>query len=132
MKAQVLLVDDDASVRTSLARVLETANLRVIQAANGVEALNEISRQRVDLVLLDLPEKNGWDTLRTLASFHPVLPVVVMTARSLQLVQAAAIGVGAVMEKPLDFPKLLRTVDELLSNSSAARLARSAEWNSAL
>lgn len=123
MKANVLLVDEDAAVRSSLARVLETADLTVIQAANEAEALERISRHPVNLILLDLSpsEGNGWDAARKLTARNPMLPVVVMAARPDQLAQADAVGVRAFLEKPPDFHKLLQTVKELLDNSDTAR-----------
>lgn len=126
MKANVLLVDDDPAVRTSLARVLESSCYSVIQAANGIEALEQISRQPVDLVLLDLnmPRQNGWDTFEKLTASDPLLPVIVISARPTLLRVPAGSGVGALMEKPLDFRKLLQLISELLAAASKARLAR--------
>ena len=128
MKNRILLVDDDPGVRRMLLRVLEEENYLVLPATNGVQALEIASTKAPDLVLLDLamPLQNGWDAFQQLANDHPSLPVIIITARSNQLFPALASGVGALMEKPLDLPKLLRTIRDLLAEPAETRLARAA------
>jgi len=126
MKYKVLLVDDDAAVRRMLSRVLEEEAYSVFLAANAGEALEVASTAAVDLALLDLnlPDQNGWDLFERLITEHPFLPIIVLTARSNQLFPALAAGVGALMEKPLDLPKLLATMRDLLEEPAAIRRAR--------
>jgi DNA-binding response OmpR family regulator len=126
VKKKLLLVDDDPSVREALANVLIGEGYEVVQAGDGVEALELASKIPLDLVLLDLnlPKKNGWDTFEILTRQNPRVPVVIITARSNQLFPALASGVGALMEKPLDLPKLLQTIRNLLDEPVEARLAR--------
>lgn len=126
MKKRLLLVDDDSGVREALANVLTGENYEVVPATNGIEAIDLASRTEMDLVLLDLnlPKKNGWDTFEILIRENPGLPVVIITARSNQLFPALASGVGALMEKPLDLPKLLQTIHNLLAEPMESRLAR--------
>ena len=123
---KLLLVDDDPAVRESLAHVLTSEGYAVLTASNGVEALEVTTQHPVDLVLLDLnlPKKNGWDTFELMIKQNPQLPVIIITARPNQLFPALASGAGALMEKPLDFPKLLQTIHDLLSEPVAARVAR--------
>lgn len=123
---KLLLVDDDPGVRESLAHVLTTEGYDVLPAANGVEALEVAALHPVDLVLLDLnlPRKNGWDTFELMIKQNPQLPVIIITARPNQLFPALAAGAGALMEKPLDFPKLLQTIRDLLAEPAQARAAR--------
>jgi CheY-like chemotaxis protein len=126
MKNSILLVDDDPGVRRMLLRVLEDEGYIVFPAAGGLEALEIASGKAPDLVLLDLtlPGQDGWQTCQQLSLDHPLLPVIIITARPNQLFSALASGVGALMEKPLDLPKLLRTIQELLEEPPEARLAR--------
>ena len=128
MDKKILLVDDDISVRNSICRLLQTEGFQVISAANGAEALKIVEKEPVDIVLLDLnlPIKNGWETFQHLSSGHPLIPVIIITARSNQLFPALAAGVGALMEKPLEFPKLLRAIRELIAEPQEVRLARNA------
>ena len=128
MKKKVLLVDDDPGVRRMLLRVLEEEDYDVVPAVNGLEALDLATNTAPDLVLLDLnlPVQNGWETFERLNTENPSLPVIIITARPNQLFPALAAGAGALMEKPLDLPKLLRTIHDLMAEPAEARLARTA------
>jgi CheY-like chemotaxis protein len=77
-------------------------------------------------VLLDLnmPVKNGWDTFEQLTREHPLLPIIIATARPNQLFTALSAGAGALLEKPMDIPTLLQTMEKLLAESAEQRLAR--------
>lgn len=122
----LLLVDDDPAVRQMIGRVLAAEGYVVLSAANGAEALGIAEVNHIDLVLLDLnmPVKGGWDTFEKLTSADPLLAVIIITARPNQTFTALSAGVGALLEKPLDFPKLLKTVKVLLEESAELRLAR--------
>jgi DNA-binding response OmpR family regulator len=121
-----LLVDDDPTVRGSLSEVLVTEGYVIVPAVDGRQAIELARSAQFDLVLLDLnmPVKNGWDTFEQLTREHPLLPVIIVTARPNQLFTAVGAGVGALLEKPLDIPTLLRTARRLLAESSETRLAR--------
>jgi len=125
-RRRILLVDDDAGVRGSLLEVLVEENYDVIPANDGQQALELIASSSIDLVLLDLnmPRKNGWDTFERLSAEHPIVPVILITARPNQLFTAVNAGVGALLEKPLDIPILLETITRLLAESVETRLAR--------
>jgi DNA-binding response OmpR family regulator len=122
----ILLVDDDPAVRDSLNDVLMAEGYVVIPAENGQQALDLASQSAVDLVLLDLnmPVKNGWDTFEQLTTEHPFVPIVIVTARPNQLFTALSAGAGALLEKPMDIPTLLRTMEQLLAEPAEQRLAR--------
>jgi DNA-binding response OmpR family regulator len=128
MKPKLLLVDDDPTVREMIGRVLTEAGHLVLLAANGQEALDLAAATEVDLVLLDLnmPVKGGWDTFERLTAENPFLPIIIITARPNQIFPALASGAGALMEKPLDFSKLLETIRALLSEPAEKRLTRMA------
>ena len=128
MKHKILLVDDDPGVRRMLLRVLEEEDYAVVPAADGLEALESATSNAPDLVLLDLnlPHQNGWETFKRLVADNPSLPVIIITARANQLFPALAAGAGALMEKPLDLPKLLRTIRDLLAEPAASQMARMA------
>jgi len=113
---RILLVDDERSIRESLSKILGAENYEVVLAENGHEAIEKHGAQRIDLLILDLnmPVKNGWDTLEWLVKIDPVLPVVIITGRSNQRALAEAAGADALMEKPLDVPLLLQTIRELM------------------
>jgi two-component system phosphate regulon response regulator OmpR len=125
-KNRILVVDDDSSVREMLTRVLAGEGYLVWAAANGTVALEIAAAAKIDLVLLDLnmPGKSGWETFERLTAENPLLAVIIITARSNQLFTALGAGVGALLEKPLDFPKLLQTISRLFSEPVESRLAR--------
>lgn len=126
IKTKILLVDDDPAIREMLGRLLEEHGYLVLPAGNGRDALDLAGATDIDLVLLDLnlPVKNGWDTYEQFTARNPLIPVIIITARPNQIFPALAAGAGALMEKPLDFPKLLETISDLLNESPEMRLAR--------
>ena len=132
MNSHVLLVDDDVSVVAALSGVLLDEGYGVVQASNGHEAMERFHAfPKIDIVLLDLcmPVKGGWDIFERLTAINPLLPIIVITARSDQHAMADGAGVAALLEKPLDIPVLLETMQRLLAESPDTRLARMAGKN---
>lgn len=123
---RVLVVDDDSSIRESLRKVLQTEGYEVALAGNGREAIDKFNQERIDLVLLDLnlPVNSGWDTFGTLTAIDPLLPIIIITGRQNQSRLAAAAGISALMEKPLNVPLLLQTIAGLLAEEPMTRLKR--------
>jgi CheY-like chemotaxis protein len=113
----ILIVDDDSSVRLMLARVLSNEGYGVLTAANAADALGLAETLSVDLVLLDLnmPETNGWKVLKELNAKNIAPSVIIITAMPNQQAAARAAGVETILEKPLDFPRLIQTVSEVLA-----------------
>ena len=111
----VLIADDDAGVRGSLATVLESEGYEVDEACNGIEAVTRAIRHKPDLVLLDLnmPHADGWTAFSQLEQVKPLLPVIIITARPNQYQEAVRVGVDAFMEKPLNIPILVKAVKRL-------------------
>jgi CheY-like chemotaxis protein len=126
MKERVLIIDDDASVRESIQKVLKGAGYEVTTAADGEEAVTRFVPERIDLVLLDLnlPFRSGWEVFERLTAQHPTIPLIIITGMPNQYRTALAAGVDALMEKPIDAPALLRTMDELLAEPAEARVRR--------
>ena len=126
MKEKVLIVDDDASVRGSLRKVLADAGYEVALAADSREAVEQFDGGHIDLLLLDigLPVRNGWDAFERITNEAPRLPIIVITGQTNQHDLAVAAGIGALMEKPLDVNQLLNTMQELLVEPAESRLLR--------
>jgi len=129
MKKTILLVDDDASVRESVEKVLLGAGYEVVLAAGGLEAIARVQVQPIDLVLLDigLPNQNGWEACRHLSREHSQVPIIVITGQTGQFKSTVAAGAVALMEKPLDAHRLLDVIQGLLvkakpSDPSAANV----------
>ena len=126
MKKSVLVVDDDAAVRQAVRKVLQGAGYEVAAACDGEEAVVQFVPEQIDLVLLDLnlPLRSGWDVFERLTSRYPFVPVIIITGMPDQYRTALAAGASALMEKPIDVPALLKTMDELLAEPKEARLRR--------
>jgi len=122
----ILLADDDATIRESLAAVLQAENYVVRLAENGRMAVREFLDSAPDLILLDLnmPDTNGWQAFEVMARIAPDIPVVIITARPDQSRRAAEAGIDMLLEKPLDIPVLLETVRQLLAAPERSRFAR--------
>jgi CheY-like chemotaxis protein len=125
-KPRVLLVDDDLSVLDALGSVIESEGFELVRAADGRQAVERFYQRPVDIVVLDLmmPVKSGWDAFERLTTINPLLPIIVITARSDAYSVAVAKGVARLMQKPLDIPVLLETMRELLAEPLAKRLLR--------
>ncbi len=126
IKKNVLVVDDDAAVRQSVRKVLEGAGYEVAAASDGEEAVVQFVPEQFDLVLLDLnlPRRNGWDVFERLTTRYPFVPVIIITGMPNQYRPALAAGASALLEKPVDVPALLKTMDDLLAEPKEARLRR--------
>ena len=122
----VLIADDDAVVRGSLASVLESEGYVVDEARNGIEAVTRAIEHTPDLVLLDLnmPHADGWTAFNRLDRITPLLPVIVITARPNQYKEAVRVGVDAFMEKQLNIPVLVRAVKRLTSENEDRHVRR--------
>jgi CheY-like chemotaxis protein len=117
------LIEDDLMVRQALGHALATENYRVVPVRNHQEALSEFKSQPadqpIDVLLLDLnpPYENAWETVERLTSLQPNLSVIAMTARVEEHdFNSCAHAVDALMEKPLDLPLLIDTLNELTSH----------------
>ena len=123
MSKHVLLVDDDALLRRSLAYNLEKAGFRTSSAASAEDALAVARQAPPDLVILDigLPDMDGLDALRHLREQVDV-PVIFLTARRRELDQALGLEMGAddYVTKPFDLDVLLARIKAVLRRSQNA------------
>ena len=127
MKRKILLIDDYADIPAALSAALSSEGYEVITAKNGREACERLREEHVDLAVLDLkiPVRDGLDAFERLKATHPHLQIIVITAgRSNQYPPAIAAGAAAFMDKPLDLPSFLRTIDDLLIEPVEVRLSR--------
>jgi DNA-binding response OmpR family regulator len=122
----ILVVDDDATVRHSLALVLQLEHFAVRLAHDGREAVRQFLEGPPDLILLDLnmPDIDGWQAFQIMTKLYPFVPVIIITARSGQAQRAAQAGIDVVLEKPLNIPTLLENIRRLLARPEPAHLAK--------
>src|SRR5512138_1907702 len=125
MPRKILLVDDDALMRRSLAFHLEQAGYQVYTAANAEDALSFVRHSPPDLVLLDiaLPGMDGLDALRELKARHD-LPVIFITGRRRELDEVVGLELGAddYITKPFDVDVVLARVKAVLRRSEKMSL----------
>jgi two-component system OmpR family response regulator len=110
----ILVVDDDATVRSFVSQALGDEGYRVQQATDGKAALIAVRQARPDLILLDvrMPAVDGWQVLDELRSAAgPQTPVVVMTAGFTGQDRALQSGAQGYLCKPFELGELLATVD---------------------
>ncbi len=119
----ILIVDDDALMRRSLAFNLERAGYRVSTAGTAEDALARIRLDPPDLVLLDigLPGMDGLDALRRMHR-ERALPVIFVTARRRELDEILGLELGAddYVTKPFDFDVLLARIKAVLRRAHRA------------
>ena len=124
----VLVVDDEPSVLFALSEALgdRRRGVRVVTAANGVEAVAVLESAAVDLVLTDLrmPDMDGFELLAFLRRSHAELPVILMTALGSEET-AAHLGTAGSFEcltKPFNVAALKRKIAEMLAESVKGRV----------
>lgn len=93
----VLIVDDEEEIRDMLKTYLKREGLNVIGCSNGAEALDVVTRQEVDLVILDImmEELDGFEVLRRLRERHQQMPVIFLSARQEEYDKVLGLGLGA-------------------------------------
>jgi len=123
---RILVVDDEADIRTTISDILEDEGYAVSVAADAAAARVEVGRERPDLILLDvwMPDVDGITLLREWArEGAPRCPVVILSGHGTVETAVEATRLGAVdfVEKPLSLAKLLRTVEKALDKSPEPR-----------
>jgi two-component system KDP operon response regulator KdpE len=93
---RILVVEDDASLRRSLAATLKAAGYRGLEAATLAEATRALAHHKPHLILLDLglPDGDGVDFIAALRR-EATTPVVVLSARGAEAMKVAALDAGA-------------------------------------
>lgn len=121
----ILIVDDDSSVRLMLSRVLIGEGYGVLTSATAEDALGLAETFSADLLLVDLnmPRTDGWALLRQLEAKKIASAIIIITALPNQQAAAKQAGVEIVLEKPLDFPRLIQTVSQVLAKSANPNLS---------
>ena len=106
---QILVVDDESRMRKLVKDVLQREGYSVLEAGDGMEAMDIFYEQKIDLVILDvmMPRMDGWQTCREIRRDSTV-PIIMLTARSEERdeLQGFELGVDEYISKPFS-PKIL-------------------------
>ncbi len=118
---KVLVVDDDPVAAELVRYSIQKGGYEVVHAATGKEAEEELKREDLDLVILDLvlPDRDGFELLSAIragqtTSSLPVLIITTLTGRSLQE-KAAALGADGFLNKPFTPEALQDSVQSAIS-----------------
>jgi PAS domain S-box-containing protein len=117
----ILIIDDEISIRESLASFFQDEGYRVFMAENGETGLALFSREQVDIVLTDLrmPRKDGIEVMTTLHEQSPDTPMVIVSGagREEDLIKALRMGAKDYITKPIqDFEMIHHVIRKALEN----------------
>ncbi|HSM01002.1 MAG TPA: response regulator transcription factor [Acidimicrobiia bacterium] len=131
-RREVLVVDDEPTVREIVVAYLEREGYRTAEAADGEAALAAIASRRPDLVVLDvmLPKVDGFDILSRLRRDGDI-PVVLLTARAEESDRVLGLGLGAddYVVKPFSPRELVARVRSVLRRASPSRSTSRLEFD---
>jgi CheY-like chemotaxis protein len=126
---RLLITDDDRDFRETVAGALTDRGFEMLQAGDGEEALDLVSRQEVHLLLLDMhmPRMSGLETIERLHSQELILPlpwILISAALDEQIVaQARAAAAFSILPKPVRLPELTGAVTKALAEAYGWRAA---------
>ena len=120
MAKSILAVDDSASIRSMVSFTLKSAGYDVVEAVDGVDALNKAKSKPMSLVLTDhnMPRMDGLTLVRSLRELpdYRLAPILILTTESSQDMknQGKAAGATGWMVKPFDPQRLIEVVHKVL------------------
>jgi CheY-like chemotaxis protein len=123
---KILIAEDDATVRFMLSLALEWEHYEVACAHTWRDAVAKFRAAPPDLALLDCsqPQKEAREAVELMRASVRDLPVVLISNHSSQHAELEQLQADALLEKPIELPRLLDTIRQLLEQPRAARAAR--------
>jgi len=119
LKARILIVDDEADLRTLLHHILTAQGYQITDAADGEEAIELIKRQKFDIALLDIqmPNINGIQVLKYIKEHSPQTKAVMLTgyADLKHAMEAKEFGARDFIGKPYKLEDVLSTIEHILA-----------------
>lgn len=114
----ILVVDDSDSIRKLISMYLKRDGYHVFAASDGLEALDLLGQEHIDLIILDImmPNMDGYTLTKELRTANYSLPILMITAKETYAdkKQGFAVGTDDYMVKPIDFDEMLLRVSALL------------------
>ncbi|NIM90829.1 MAG: response regulator [Candidatus Aminicenantes bacterium] len=118
IKDRILVIDDEAGIRSSLKGILEDEGFEVKTAEKGEDGLDMIKSHNFDLILLDiwLPKMNGIELLKEIKKHEENIQIIMITGHGTieTAVQATKLGAYDFLEKPLTYEKVILTAKNAL------------------
>ncbi len=128
ISGNILIVDDEATLRQTLTRILQRANIKATAVGSGQEGLTILSQQTFDLVYLDyrMPDMSGMEVLKIIHARFPDLPVILFTAQPDVNSAVGALRHGATdyLLKPLQPQALIERTQSILEAREKERRKR--------
>lgn len=125
MKYTILIADDEKNIRNGIAEYLEAEGYETLTAEDGKEAIAEINKGFVDLVITDLkmPTISGLEVLKYVVSHFPTMPVIILTGHGTveDAVQAMRIGAFDFISKPLNLEHLVMLIQRAFERQELSR-----------
>lgn len=123
-KVNILVTDDEKSIRNSLKEILEFEDYKVLEAESGSDAFDVLKEHRIDLMLLDIKMKgmDGMEVLKKLKEEKQDFPVIMISGHGTIEIAVSATKLGAFdfIEKPPDLNRLLVSVRNALDRRELA------------
>ena len=115
MAMTILVVDDEPAIVTLLTYNLKQANYQVISVGNGVDAVKEVQRGKVDFVIMDLmlPQLDGVEATKQIRKFNEQIPIIMLTAKSSEVDKILGLELGAddYLTKPFSPQELISRIN---------------------
>jgi len=117
MSDRILIVDDDLTLLDLLKQSLKKAGYKVLTASNGIDGLQMVYKDKVDLIVLDvmMPRMDGWETCNRIREISDV-PIIMLTAKDKEAdtLKGFQCGVDDYVTKPFSFAELTARVKAIL------------------
>lgn len=124
MSIVIAVVDDEKKIREMVSSYLYNEGFEVVEAEDGIAALQLVEQNAVDLMLLDImmPNKDGFQTIRDIRMINQKLPVIMLTAKSEEIDMLLGLELGAddYIMKPFSMRVLLARIRAVLRRNSHA------------
>ncbi|WZL72346.1 response regulator transcription factor [Clostridiaceae bacterium 35-E11] len=121
-EAKILIVDDEEKMRNAIRIFLNKEGYQVEEATNGREALENIEKNKYDLILLDvmMPEIDGWAVCRKIRA-ESSIPIIVLTARGEEYDKLFGFELGAddYLSKPFSLKEMVARIKAVLRRTKA-------------
>ena len=123
MTDRILIVDDDLTLIELLSQCLEKTGYKVLSATNGIDGLQMVYKNKVDLIILDvmMPRMDGWETCSRIREISDV-PIIMLTAKDQEAdaLKGFQCGVDDYVTKPFSFAELTARVKVVLQRARKA------------
>lgn len=115
---KILAVDDDENIRELVKVFLRNEGFEVVEAKDGVDALDKLAETKVDMVILDvmMPNMDGWELCTEIRNYYEDMPILMLTAKgeTAQKVKGFNLGADDYLVKPFEPAELVVRVKSLL------------------